>query len=104
MFRTTTAALLSLLLCAAALPADEVRGKIKKVDADKGTLTLTVDGKDQEVKLPDDTKLLGPSGADLKDGLQSTRLTEGAEVTVFYEKKGDKEVCVKVQLKGVKKD
>jgi preprotein translocase subunit YajC len=95
-------AVAGLVLCASGLAADEVRGKIKAVDADKHTITVTVGDRDQEFTLTDDTKLLGPSGKDVKNGLNSPRLTAGAEVTVSTEKKGGQDVCTKVQLRGQK--
>ena len=102
MLRMMGCALAGLVLCAGGLAAEEVKGKIKAVDADKHTLTVTVGDKDQEFKVTDETKLLGPSGKDIKNGLSSPRLTEGAEVTVTTETKDGQDVCTKVQLKGQK--
>jgi hypothetical protein len=81
-----------------------LKGKIKKVDTDQHTVTVTIGDKDREFQITDATKLLGPSGKDLKGGLESPRLKEGAEVTVLAVKKGGKEVCTTLQLKGQKRD
>ena len=102
MLRTRWWAVAGLVLCASGLAADEVKGKIKAVDADKHSITVTVGDRDREFTVTDDTKLLGPSGKDIKNGLGSPRLTAGAEVTVSTDKKDGQDVCTKVQLRGQK--
>jgi hypothetical protein len=65
---------------------------------------VTIGDKDQELKITDETKLLGVSGKDIKDGIKSTHLKEGAEVTFVCEKKDGQDVCTRFQLKGQTKD
>jgi PDZ domain-containing secreted protein len=55
--------------------ADEAKGKVKSVDADKGTIVVTVDGKDTTFSA--DKATIGKTKA-------------GDEVTVTYKKEGDK--------------
>jgi hypothetical protein len=72
----------ALLFVAVSLPAQDgiQRGKIKKVDADKSIVTITVDGKDQDFTFSRQTKILGlgkdPGPKDLGDG----KIPEGVEV------------------------
>jgi hypothetical protein len=96
--KTMLGAALALSLGAGALPADEVKGKIKKVDADKKLIIVTIGDKDQELNITSETKLLAPNGKNLKDGIESKRLKAAAEVTVVCEKKDGKDVCVQIQL------
>ena len=45
------------LLCASVVLADEIKGKITKVDPDKKMLTVSVDGKETEYPVSDDCKM-----------------------------------------------
>jgi hypothetical protein len=77
------------------------KGKIKKLDVDKKTVTLTVGGKDQEFVLTDDTKVGGPgaSGKTLKDRLKDFK--EGSEVDFLVRGKQDgKDVIFGIRLAG----
>src|ERR1051326_679956 len=76
-------AIVFVLITPVALLAQE-RGKIKKVDADKGTVTITVDGKDQDFVVSGDTKFMGKNGP-LEDGLKNAAFKEGTEVMFKYE-------------------
>ena len=49
------------------------RGKIKTLDVDHKTLSLTVDGKVEEFQLTDDTQVLGSPGNDLASGCRGSR-------------------------------
>lgn len=49
---------------------DIQRGRIKALDIDKRTMTVTIDGKDRELALADDTQVLGGSGESLKDRMK----------------------------------
>src|SRR5439155_1451686 len=75
MARSLTGAVTGLLLGAALLLAqdDIQRGKIKKVDADKGTLTITVGTTDREFVVTGETRIVGadnkPSPRGFKDGV-----------------------------------
>jgi hypothetical protein len=100
-FVSVLCAVFALALLAGGLRAEEYMGKIKKVDADKGLLTVTVKGEDKDFTVSD-AKLLGPAGKELKNGVKNKAVKEGANVTVTTEKKGGKEVVTQVQL-GKKK-
>ena len=90
MIRTLTPALLVLTLLAAAgsLPAEEIRGKVKSVDGDKGTITLTVGEAERTFQLATDAKVVGLYGKKLKKavvqdvagGLRGVK--EGADVSL----------------------
>jgi Cu/Ag efflux protein CusF len=102
MLRTSAVALVALFLLgvglAVAADATEVKGKIKSVDADKSVVVVTVDGKDMEFKITDDTKLINAMGNEIKMRLKAKAFKEGADVVVTCEKKDGKEVCTKVQI------
>jgi hypothetical protein len=62
-----------------------VTGKIKKMDAEKGTLILTVDGKDMEIKTTEETKFMvrGSKPISAKEALKKEAFKEGAHVRVM---------------------
>jgi hypothetical protein len=100
MLRTCIGSVLVLVLCTAALQSAEMMGPIKRVDADKGVITVTVDDKDQDFTITDDTKILVNDVArqyEPKERLKAPVFklkTLRARVTT--EKKGDKEVVTKL--------
>ncbi len=104
MVRMFVAALLGLVLMGGSLLADEVKGKVKSVDADKKVITVTVDGKDKEFKLNDNTSVVNSKGKTVKQGLKAKALKAGANVTLTTEKKDGKEVVTEVKLGGGKKN
>jgi transcription antitermination factor NusG len=80
----------------------ETRGKIKKVDADKGILTVTVgaggQAKDVDFKISEGTMVAaGPKGP-LAGGLKSKQVKEGAEVSIFADEEGK---VLAVMLTGI---
>jgi Cu/Ag efflux protein CusF len=85
--------LVFLLGLAAPVLAEEVKGKIKSVDADKNQFVLTdKDGKDLTFKMDDNAKIrLNDKDSKLND------LKEGDEITVTYEKKGDRMIASEVR-------
>ncbi len=70
------------LLTAGLLVAQErpQRGVIKKVDADKGAVTITVDGKDVDYKVVERTRLMDGDNKEITDRLKDKRLRKGAAV------------------------
>lgn len=65
--------------------ADDAKGTIKSVDADKSTIVVTVGDKDMTYTVAKDTKIT-VAGKDVKLG----DLKKDAKVTVTYKKDGDK--------------
>lgn len=88
---------------------DEVNGKVKKIDSDKNTITITVDDKDQTFNTTKDTKVVALYGKNLKKAQQQdvpgglTAVKEGAGVTLTTEKKDDKDVVVQLKLDELQK-
>jgi len=91
----------------------EVRGTVKKFDAEASTITLSIknkknpDGMDKEFKIAEDTKFTVGAGDDkkemsAKDGFKSEALKEGAVLTVTLE--GDKVTAVTIGGGKKKKD
>jgi hypothetical protein len=73
--------------------ADEAKGKIKSVSADKKEFVFTdKDNKDWTFTVADDAKIkLADKDVKLAD------LKAGAEATVVYEKKGDKLIAKEIR-------
>jgi hypothetical protein len=90
-------------LCLSLAVADEFTGKVTKVDPDKKTITVNVDGKDMTFKVKDDTKFLGgKKGTELKGGINAKNLKTDATVTVKTPD-NDKKTALEVRVKGGKK-
>ena len=78
------------------LSADEIRGKVKSVDADKATITVTAGDADQTLNVAGDAKVTGLFGKKLKKavtqdvpgGLRGVQ--QGAEVSLTTEAKDGK--------------
>ena len=100
-------------LCVSAVVADEIKGKITKVDADGKKITVTVDGKDTEYTVSDDCKMPKTKGKDgtekamsLKGLSRAVDKVGGVKATVTTEKKGGKETVTEIKMErgGKKKD
>lgn len=99
---------LALLLCPVLLLAAELSGKVKSVDGDKRTITVTVNDKDQTFPVAKDATFFHTNTAgngrftkfvEVEGGLNG--LKEGMNVIVTTEKKGKKEVIVsQVKVEG----
>jgi hypothetical protein len=60
-----------------------IEGKVKKVDHEKSTLTITtVEGKERTFEITDDTTMVGPRGGLVRRGLKDPRFHEGMELTI----------------------
>jgi Cu/Ag efflux protein CusF/lysophospholipase L1-like esterase len=80
---------------------DIQKGKIKKVDADKGTVTVAAGGgKDVELTVMENTRFMGADGNMIKDGLGHKGFKEGALVMFKVVNQGDKALLVGVRLVG----
>src|SRR5262249_20271520 len=97
--RKFVAAVFMLLVAVAVIIAAEAKGKVKKVE--KGTVTVTVDGKDVEFKMGKGVKMYqGNNEVDAKDKearqkFMKEQLKEGAEVTIEHENNQIKTIKVK---------
>ncbi|MBY0522122.1 MAG: hypothetical protein K2R98_01915 [Gemmataceae bacterium] len=93
------AAVVIVLFGVGMLVAAEAKGKVKKVE--KGAITVEVDGKDVEYKLGKETKVY--EGSDEVTGKDKGKLLkglkEGTEVTIIYDKDGDKITVKEFKIK-----
>jgi hypothetical protein len=100
MVRKFAAALVALAIATGSIFAEEVKGLFVKFS--DGTLTLKVDDKDKEYKIPSDLKIKrkGKDGTETEspasDVLSKTK--EGREVTLTVD--GSKVTNVKIARKG----
>ena len=103
-------AVLALLVSVNGLSAAEIKGKIAKIDADKGLLTVNVDGQDKQFQVPAEATCACPFGMKMPAGLKAEfrvqvdgktktiRLfREGGLVKITTVSKDGKEVVEKVQ-------
>jgi len=99
MLRKLACVLVAVAIYAGFVLADEAKGKFKKWE--KGTITVTVNGKDVEYKGNKETKIL--HGDDEVKGKDRRKLfmdlKEGTPVTITYEKDGDKITVKEIKVK-----
>ena len=79
--------------------AAEMRGRLKSVDADKNTITVSQRKVDHDLTVTADTKYLGVDGNALADGIKSGDLKAGTPVTVTYDTKDGRDVVSQIQLR-----
>jgi Cu/Ag efflux protein CusF len=100
MFRRLSLLVIALLLGTLAADfaqAQEVqRGTLKKLDVEKHLIVVTIDGKDHELTLTDDTQVLGGQGDSLAEKLRSFK--EGSEIFVKAGQRGGKQVVQGIRL------
>jgi len=94
MWRIPSAIVLGAVLCSAGLMsagADDqkteikggIEGKVKKVDVDGKTLTITTtQGRDRTFSITNETTMLGPRGGKVRRRLHDPRFHEGLAVTI----------------------
>jgi Cu/Ag efflux protein CusF len=83
---------------ALAQPDGIERGKVKKIDLDKQTITLTQDGKERDLAITEETRVLGAEAKGLKERFKDIK--EGAEVQFKPRRRGGKDVFVGIKLAG----
>src|SRR5262249_4876098 len=70
-----------------------IEGKVKKVDVEKGTLTITTsNGKERTFTIDDETTIVGPRGGVARRRLKDPRFHEGMDVTIVADGATTKEV------------
>ena len=100
-------------LCALALPtgmgrasAEEIHGKVKSIDADKGTMVLSVGDADRTVAVKAEARVYGTVGKkarsrEVEGGLKGIK--EGARVTLNTESRDGKELATSVKVEKLAK-
>src|SRR5262245_28609414 len=83
------------------LAQDDIqRGKVKKVDADKGVITITVDGKARDFTVAENTRIVDTENRPAKDGFKHEGFKPGAAVMFRAVEKDGKAVLVGLKLAG----
>jgi hypothetical protein len=107
MLRSLVCAAFALVVCAVAVLAGEYRGKVKSVDPDKSTITVTIDDKDKTFKVTDDTKIVrgkGDKSKEVKDGLKNEKAwSKNPNVIITTEGEGTKEKVKEIRITGGKR-
>jgi hypothetical protein len=98
MLRTCLGTVLLVLWAVSGLEADEIKGKLKKVDAGKGIVIVTVGNKDQQFVVGPDAKVVTNKGDAIKEGLKAKGLGAGAQVTITTASKDGQEVVTELKL------
>lgn len=101
MTRAILAAFLGLSFCVSLALAEEVKGKVKKTDPDKFTITVSVDGKDKTYPVDPSAFVLTGQGRNFKGGFKA--LKGGEDVTMTTSKKEDKEIVGMIKVAVPKK-
>jgi hypothetical protein len=96
------AALCSLLLLGLVAWAAEYKAKVKSVDPDKNTITVTLDDKDKTFNVSDDVKVT-VGGEEKKKKLKVKALNNSPDVTLVTDGEGDKEVVKEIKIGKKKK-
>jgi hypothetical protein len=94
---TVSFACFAAVLCAQEGPQ---RAKIKGIDADGNTLTLTVGTQDRTFHVTPDTKLRGADNRDLDKRLQSPELKAGVAVMFLARDANGKQTLIGMRLQG----
>lgn len=101
---------LALLFCVSAVWADEVKGKLTKVDESNHKITISVDGKDTEYKVAKDCKMPKRKSkdgtekeltlGDLAKTLDRVKDKGGYSITAVTTKKDGKETVTEIKSGG----
>src|SRR5262249_20694627 len=96
MLRTLAAALLvGLVFTSTTLAEETIKGKVKTIDSERGSLTIVVDGQTSILfKVTRESRIVDEADRDLKGGLKTSRLKEGVEVTITPARRDDREAAV----------
>ncbi|OAI49030.1 hypothetical protein AYO44_01105 [Planctomycetaceae bacterium SCGC AG-212-F19] len=106
--RALLGALFVVLILAPVVGAEEIRGQLKKVDVEKGTITLlggpalpgaSIDSiADKDYSIPNTAKIIGPDGKEIKDGLKAAAVKAGVTITLTREKKDGVSIITQVKV------
>ncbi|MFN4260809.1 MAG: hypothetical protein ACK4RK_16055 [Gemmataceae bacterium] len=88
MLRKMLFSLFLMLVCVGLIIADEIKGTVAKVDAEKGVISVKVEGKEKPINVKVGKKVKLAGVADVKD------IKEGAKVTIVREEKKVTEIKV----------
>jgi Cu/Ag efflux protein CusF len=82
----------------------ELRGTVKKIDADNGMITVTVDGQDREFKLNEQTRFVAkasPGERNTETGVKAcmSHLREGTEVMLMLDKDANPPTVKEIRLR-----
>jgi hypothetical protein len=98
MLRVSLIAVAVLAVAAAQQPDGPQKGKIKKIDVEKGVIVITSDGKDVEAKVNEQTQFRGADTQPLPDKIKDKALKEGAEVMFIVRMRDGQTVLAGIKL------
>ena len=105
MVRNLAISLVVLMLSASVLQAEEVKGVLSEIDANKSTITITIPPlpggavvvKSHSFEIPKDAKIVDLNGKVIAMGLKDQRIKEKKAI-VTVEKKAGKEVVTQLRI------
>ncbi len=101
MFRIIVSVSLFALTMGFVVAQDDIRrGTVKALDAEKGTVTITVNGKDETFAFTPDTRVMSTDGKQVAKPFEEKELKVGAAVMFKSAAKGGKDVLVGLKLGG----
>jgi hypothetical protein len=103
MLRKLVSSAIVFVSCLLAVDGEEIRGKVKSIDADKNVVVVIVDDKDQTFTVPKDAKIYSPGKAKKGQAAPEIILTfanikTDNTVTVTTEKKDGKDLVTAVKI------
>src|SRR5262245_50254319 len=105
MIHRTLIAAVALTVFAVSAPAEEVKATIKKIDAEKNSVFVTISGDDKTLPVAKDAEIYTQAkGRQNKPGPKQPLtgglggLKEGSEVTLFTFKSGEKEIVAAIRV------
>ena len=101
MLRYIASVVLFLLVASLLVAQDEIRrGKVKAIDPEKKTITITVDGKDETLALSADTRVMGSDGKAVVKLFEDKGLSPGSAVMFKGATRDGNRVLVGLKLGG----
>jgi Cu/Ag efflux protein CusF len=102
MARFLIGALFGVVILVPPVPAQEgiQRGKIKRIDTAKGVITISTDGRDQELFVTQRTRIVGVTNQESTKGINDEDLKEGAEVMFKAVEKDGRNVLLGLKIRG----
>lgn len=101
MFRYIASAMLFVLAASLLIAQDEIRrGKVKAIDPEKKTITITVDGKDETLSFTEGTRVMGPDGKAVAKPFEDKSFAPGSAVMFKGATKDGSRVLVGLKAGG----
>jgi hypothetical protein len=84
---------------------EDLRGKFQRLDEERGTVTIRIDGRDNTIRLHRDIRFYDDIGRELRGGLEEARryFKEGQEVILSVEHREQRRIGYRLRAAPEKK-